>query len=363
MRFNLDPMEGYLPEVVNALVTAAEEQHYIFGPQVKAFEQEWARFTGQAHCVGVGSGTDAIRIALLALNVGPGDEVISPAFNVAYTALAVSAVGATNVFIDCDPNTMLMDIDKIAAAVTPRTRAIIPVHLFGRMVDMKAVRSVAKRYGLMVIEDAAQAHGATYGGSPPGEYSDAVAYSFYPTKNLGAMGEAGGITTNLDSVANAAARLRDGGRTDRYLHMVKGINSGLDELQAAVLRVKLKHLAQSNLKRQTAAQYYHEGLAGIYQVKTIRARFRPDSVHHLYVIRVKERDALRAYLNARGVPTLIHYPIPVPYQPCFMEATLGGPWPESEKAAREVLSLPMHPSLTREEQDTVINAIKEFYAD
>jgi len=361
MNFNLDENMGYDTEIVDALIKAFDSRQYIYGPQVKSFEQEWAAYTGQAHCVGVGNGTDAIRIGLLALGIKPGDEVISPAFNVAYTALAVAAIGAVNIFVDCDPLTMLMDLNKVAAAITPRTRAIIPVHLYGRMVDVKGLRAIAKAHGLMILEDAAQCHGATYEGNPPGEFSEAVAYSFYPTKNLGALGEAGGITTNVATVADRARLLRDGGRADRYLHTMIGINSGLDEIQAAVLRVKLRHLAASNGMRRTAAQRYHDGLAGLGTVRVIRSRFNPDSVQHLYVIRAERRDELHEYLKTRGVPTLIHYPIPVPYQPCFMGATMGGPWPETEKAAREVLSLPMFPSITEGQQKHVVQCIKDFY--
>lgn len=363
MNFNLDQMEGYKGEVFAAIGQVIDERHYILGPNVEGFEREWSAFTSQAHTVGVGNGTDAIRIALLALGIKPGDEVISPAFNVAYTALAVTSIGAVNVFVDCDPLTMLMDLDKVRNAVTSKTRAIVPVHLYGRMVDVKSLRSIANEFGLMIVEDAAQCHGANYMGDPPGQYSHAVAYSFYPTKNLGALGEAGAITTNIDVVADRARLLRDGGRTDRYLHALPGINSCLDEIQAAVLRVKLKHLAQSNLLRRQVANRYNEALRDVGSVKTIMPRFTGgDSVHHLYVVRVRKRDELRWWLHELGIPTLIHYPVPVPYQPCFMQSTMGGPWPEAELASREVLSLPMYPTLPLADQQKVIDGIVDFHA-
>jgi len=362
VNFNLDQMEGYRDDVIVALEKCVNDQHYILGPNVEAFEREWSAFTCQAHTVGVGNGTDAIRIALLALGVKPGDEVISPAFNVAYTALAVASIGAVNVFVDCDPLTMLMDINKVRAAVSMKTRAIVPVHLYGRMVDVKSLRSIANEYGLMIVEDAAQCHGASYMGDPPGQHSHAVAYSFYPTKNLGALGEAGAITTNIDVVADRARLLRDGGRTDRYLHVLPGINSCLDEMQAAVLRVKLPHLKKATFQRREVANRYELELRGMHSVKTIAPRFTGgDSVHHLYVIRVRKRDELRQWLAESGIPTLIHYPVPVPYQPCFMQSTMGGPWPEAESASREVLSLPMYPTLPQEDQRRVLDGIKDFY--
>jgi len=362
MNFNLDLMLPYEQEVRDAISKCITDKHFILGPEVEKFETNFAQFTNQAHCIGVGNGTDALRIALLALGIGPGDEVISPAFNVGYTALAVTAVGATNVFVDCDPNTMLLDISLIAAAITPRTRCIIPVHLFGQMLDMHALAIIARENRLMIIEDAAQCHGATYAGEAPGKYSHAVAYSHYPTKNLGALGEAGSITTNISSVAERCRLLRDGGRTDRYLHSLHGINSCLDELQATVLNVKLKYLQQRNKnRREIAAIYYGELLPLGDHLSLPFVAGYAEHVFHLFVLRANRRDELRTFLCGAGIPTLIHYPVPVPYQPCFMDPLFLGPWPEAEDACREVLSLPMHPDLKEEEQFLIINAIKGFY--
>lgn len=361
MNFNVDLMLPYKQDVLGAITRVVEGRQYILGPELVEFEKEFASYTGQSYAVGVGNGTDALRIALLALGVKPGDEVISPAFNVAYTALAVTAVGAKNVFVDSAPGGTAMDMDALESAITPNTRAIIAVHLYGRMEDMSKLGDIAKDYGLLLIEDAAQAHGAMdreHG--HPGRHSHAVAYSFYPTKNLGALGEAGAITTNIDVVADRARLLRDGGRTDRYLHVLPGINSCLDEIQAAVLRVKLPYLDARNVQRYYAAKKY---AAGLYQIRGVRLPVIDASdVYHLFVIQTQRRDELHEYLKTRDVPTLIHYPVPVPYQPCFMSMTPAGPWPNAERMAREVLSLPMHADITESEQDHVIAAIKEFYA-
>jgi len=362
MRFNLDAMSGYREDVRAAISRVFDSEQYILGEEVQAFEQEFACAVNQAHCVGVGNGTDAIRIALLALGVKPGDEVITPAFNVAYTALAMQAVGAVNKFVDCDPHTLLMDLDMVEDAITAKTRAIVPVHLYGQMLNMERVNNMAARHSLMIVEDAAQSHMSRFNSWLPGRWSHAVAYSFYPTKNLGALGEAGAITTNIDAVAERARLLRDGGRTDRYLHALSGLNSCLDPIQAAILRVKLRRLAASNERRRKAAYLYGVLLESVPQVVQLTLRNGAIHTYHLYVVRVDERDALHEFLKTKGIPTLVHYPVPVPYQPCFMSALPGGPWPEAEQAAREVLSLPMHPDITPEEQKQVVDAIKEFYA-
>lgn len=361
MNFNLDLMLPYEHEVKVALRDVVDKKQFILGEQVRLFEQEFSAFTGQAHTIGVGNGTDAIRIALLALGVRPGDEVISPAFNVAYTALAVASIGAVNVFVDCDPDTLLMDLDQIEPVITSKTRAIVPVHLYGQMLDMATLRGIADDFGLMVVEDAAQAHGATFDGHAPGRYSHAVAYSFYPTKNLGALGEAGAVQTNIDIVADRARLLRDGGRTDRYLHVLQGINSCLDEMQAAVLRVKLPWLDRRNQQRIERAVQYRTTLADTKGMHNIIWDARARHVNHLFVIRAERRDALHVFLKSLDIPSLVHYPVPVPQQPCFMSATPGGPWHWSERAARAVLSLPMHPDITDTEVERVASAIKLFY--
>jgi dTDP-4-amino-4,6-dideoxygalactose transaminase len=229
------------------------------------------------------------------------------------------------------------------------------------MVDMKKLRDLARAFRLMVLEDAAQAHGAAFDHWAPGTWSDAVAYSFYPTKNLGALGEAGALTTNIASVAERAQLFRDGGRTDRYLHFFAGINSCLDEIQAAVLTAKLPHLYLNNGRRGRAAKFYQRELKDVPEVRMVGRELEADHVYHLFVIRAQSRDELRKYLTWRGIPTLIHYPVPVPYQPCFMSSTMGGPWPNAEAAAREVISLPMHADITEEELLSVTDAIKDYY--
>lgn len=361
MNFNLDLMLTYHEKVRAAINRVIDRRQFILGEEGRKFEEEFAEKVHQRYAVGVGNGTDAIRIALLALGIKPGDEVISPAFNVAYTALAVHAIGAINRFVDCDPATLLMDLRQIDDAVTEKTRAIVPVHLYGQMLDMKHLALIAEKHKLSIVEDAAQAHFSMYDYYYPGRYSHAVAYSFYPTKNLGALGEAGAITTNIPAVAERARLLRDGGRTDRYLHVMPGINSCLDELQAAVLRVKLEQVQKGNVRREWAARYYNAGLSDLWAVKPVYGKSLAYHTYHLYVVRViKDRDKLHEYLKQQGIPTLVHYPVPVPYQPCFIEPT-DKHWPNAEEASREVLSLPMHPDITKEEQDAVIKAIHQFY--
>lgn len=361
MNFNLDQMSGYQDAVKEAVNRVIDRKQFILGEEVHAFEREFADAMNQHHAVGVGNGTDAIRIALLALGVKPGDEVISPAFNVAYTALAVHAIGAVNVFVDCDPATLLMDLDKVMDAITDKTRAIVPVHLYGQMIDMERLSQIAAVHGVMIVEDAAQAHDSAFNYYQPGHFSHAVAYSFYPTKNLGALGEAGAITTNIDIVAERARLLRDGGRTDRYLHMLPGVNSCLDEMQAAILRVKLPFLASNNLGRRAAAQSYNVLLEKLKKVQPLHCDDRAFHTYHLYVVRAADRDRLHEFLKTKGIPSLVHYPVIVPQQPCFKTALPGGPWPHAERAVKFVLSLPMFPTITPEEIIKVCSAIQEFY--
>jgi dTDP-4-amino-4,6-dideoxygalactose transaminase len=363
VRFNLDDCGTYRKKVEAALMRAVKKNNFILGENVREFESKWATANGASFCVGVGNGTDAIRIALLSAGIGPGDEVISPAFNVSYTALAVVSVGAKNVYVDVNPDTMLMDLVQTERAINNKTRAIIPVHLFGQMVNMLKLSDLAARYGVIVIEDAAQAHGALYDHASPGQYSDAAAFSFYPTKNLGAWGEAGGIVTNLPILASRARLLRDGGRIDRYIHFLPGLNSCLDEIQAAVLLAKLPHLWRSNeIRRRNAAKY----IAGLTGVGDIRCPWTPKEVAHvwhLFVIRTKERDALMEHLKEQDIPSLIHYPVIIPHQPfAIMDAQGQGPWPVAEQTAREVLSLPMHPQLTAAEIQHVVTEVRRYYA-
>src|SRR5258705_1588616 len=351
MIFNLDQMVPYKNQVKEAIDRVIERQQYIYGEEIKAFEKEWALFTKQQYAIGVGNGTDAIRIALQALGVKPGDEVISTAFNVAYTAQAVASIGAVNVFCDVDHN-LLINTYQIRDLITSRTRVILPVHLFGCRVPLEVLKDIVERNGLIIVEDAAQAHGL-YG---LGQYSHAVAYSHYPTKNLGCLGEGGSITTNIPIVEERAKLIRDAGRTDRYVHVLPGVNSCLDEIQAAILRVKLRYLIERNKARLIIAQNYDRYLKHVGDIKFIS---NGNSVYHLYVIRTSYRDKLHEYLKSKNIPTLIHYPVIVPRQPVFND--IKGSWPIAEEGSKTALSLPMHPDLAFEEQKAVIENIKNFY--
>jgi dTDP-3-amino-3,4,6-trideoxy-alpha-D-glucose transaminase len=362
VNFNLDRSDGYLSDVTAAVMRVIKREQFILGEEVREFERRWADYNDVPFCVGVGNGTDALRIALLALGVGPGDEVISPAFNVAYTAQAVQAIGAKNVFIDVEPDTMLMDIDEMIPLITPRTRAIIPVHLFGQMLDMERLATMANYYQILVVEDAAQAHGAYYHCSSPGRFSDAACFSHYPTKNLGAWGEAGSIITRLPIVADRARLMRDAGRTNRYVHLLPGINSCLDEMQAAVLNAKMQWLEPSNARRRGLAHRYMDLLHGVGDLEFQTIAPRAKHVHHLFVVRTQSREALMAHLNKRSIPALAHYPLPMHRQPFTVADALGqGPFPVAEKCAATCLSLPLWPSMTNDEQDAVVAVVKEFY--
>lgn len=364
MNFNLDPCEDSLPEIQEAIQHVIRNRQFILGPHVSRFERDWAEYNQMPYCIGVGNGTDAIRIALLALGVKPGDEVISPAHNVAYTALAVASIGAKNVYVDVDPNTMLMDLDDTARAITDRTRVILPVHLYGQMVDMERFAQLARGTGVLLVEDAAQAHGSTFKGCGPGWWSDAACFSHYPTKNLGAWGEAGSIVTRSPIVNERARLLRDGGRTDRYVHTLPGINSCLDEMQAAILTVKLPWLAKMNAQRRSLALRYREALAYC-PIQFQHTGAYDYEVDHLFVVRLYSphaREPLMENLSYKGIPSLIHYPLILPHQPFAVADALGqGPWPISERIANSCLSLPLYPGMPTEEQDAVIAAVKEFF--
>jgi dTDP-4-amino-4,6-dideoxygalactose transaminase len=359
MNFNLDTdLEA---EIGEAILGVIARRHYINGNELKRFEEAWAHANSLPYAVGVGNGTDAIRIALIAAGVGPGDEVITPAFNAAYAAQAVLAIGARNVYADVDPDTWLLRWEDIAHRVTTRTRAIVPVHLFGQMVDMEQFAAVARYHGLVLVEDAAQVHGARYRRESPGAFSDAACYSHYPTKNLGCLGEGGSITTRLPIIAQRARLLRDAGRTDRYVHMLHGINSGLDEIQAAVLNVRLPYLLRQNTRRGNLAARYREQLAGVGDLRFQKIDPEASMVNHLFVVRTHWRKELVAHLKKQDIPAISHYPCVLPRQPFAVADTLDqGVFPNSEAVANEVLSLPLWPSMTYDEQDFVVAAIKSF---
>lgn len=353
--------ERLRPELQEALDRVLAASHLILGPELEAFETEFARFCGAAHCIGVSNGFDALVLALRALDIGPGDEVIVPAHTFVATWLAVTQAGATPVGADVlDDYTI--DPQAVAAAVTPRTRAVMPVHLYGQLADMAAIDAVARRHGLAVIEDAAQSHGASDETANAGALGTAAAFSFYPSKNLGALGDGGAVTTNDAALAARLRRLRNYGSEEKYVHLEPGVNARLDELHAAVLRVKLRHLPESNDARRTLADHYLEALRETSLILP-QARRRSAHVWHLYVIRSGIRDALATHLTNEGIGTLIHYPIPSHLQPAMQ--SLGyraGAFPVSECVADEVLSLPFWPGMPSENMQRVAETIGAFLA-
>ena len=329
---------------------------YVLGPEVDAFETEFAAASGARHAVAVGNGTDAITLLLRAAGIGPGDEVIVPAMTAAFTALAVIATGARPVFADVDPATLTIDPDACSAAVTPRTRAIVPVHLYGQAAGMPALTAIAGRHGLAVVEDCCQAHLATCGGVPVGTFGIGGAFSFYPTKNLGALGDGGACVTNDAAVAHRLRRLRNGGQTDRYRHEEAGVNSRLDELQAAVLRVRLERLPRWTERRREVARRYRQLLPA--SIAPIRER-DAGHVYHLFPVRSPDRDALQASLAAAGVETLIHYPLSLPQQHAFASVEPAS-CPVAAAAGRQLLSLPLHPRLDDADVAHVAAAVNAF---
>jgi dTDP-3-amino-3,4,6-trideoxy-alpha-D-glucose transaminase len=329
---------------------------YILGPEVDAFEAEFAAASRAAHAVGVGNGTDAIALILRALDIGPGDDVITTPLSAAYTALAVMSTGARPVFADIDPSRLTLDPAAVAAAVTPRTRAVLPVHLYGQPADMDGLMAVASRHNLAVVEDACQAHLATCLGAPVGTIGTAGAFSFYPTKNLGALGDGGAVVTGDAALAARVRRLRNGGQTSRYHHAEPGLNSRLDEMQAAILRARLPRLAEWTARRRQIAALYRRGLAAIAGVDVPREH-DTGHVYHLFVIRSRNRSALQSALGADGIETLVHYPVPIPRQAALTSAHPVD-CPEGARACDEVLSLPMHPGLAPADVDAVVASVR-----
>jgi dTDP-4-amino-4,6-dideoxygalactose transaminase len=335
----------------------------VLGPEVEAFEQAFAAFCGAGHAVGVGNGYDALVLALRAAGVGAGDEVVVPSHTFAATWLAVRAVGARPAPVEVDPVSYTIDPGLAAAAVTPRTRAIIPVSLYGHPADMEPLMALAAEHGLFVLEDAAQSHGATYKGRRTGGLAHATAFSFYPTKNLGALGDAGAVTTDDPGLAARLRVLRNYGSSEKYRHEVPGVNSRLDELQAAFLRVRLSRLGEGNEARRARAAQYRAALAGIPGLALPQAANWAEHAYHLYVVRSPRRDALQAGLKAAGVETLIHYPIPCHLQPAFADLGLrAGQFPLAEQLAAEVLSLPFWPGMSAADVDAVAQALREVSA-
>ena len=352
-------------EVTAAVMSVLESQQFILGPEVEKFEEEIQGVVGCGHAIGCASGSDALLLALMALEVGPGDEVIVPAFTFVATAGAVARLRATPVFVDIDPRTYNLDPQRLQAAITPRTRAIIPVHLFGLSADMDAILKIAQEHQLAVMEDAAQAIGATYQGRPVGGLGVMGCFSFFPSKNLGAGGDGGLITTNNSELAERLRKLRDHGSRRKYEYELVGTNSRLDELQAAILRVKLRHLSEWTEGRHRKARRYQELLAEFRLLEQIHTPTTPVGSKHVYnqyTIRTGRRDALQQYLAERGIPSVIYYPSPLHLQPAF--AGLGyrpGSLPESERACAEVLSLPIYPELPEDRLQSVVRTMAEFF--
>lgn len=347
-------------EIDDAIGHVLGRGSFILGKEVDAFEHAFASYLGVHHCIGVGSGLDALHIAIRALGAGPGDEVLVPANTYIATWLAVSYAGAVPVPIEPDTRTYTIDPDRIEAAITPRTRGIIPVHLYGQSADMDPIFEIAHRRGLWILEDAAQAHGARYKGIRVGGLGDAAGFSFYPGKNLGAFGDAGAITTNNDEVADRVRVLRNYGSRVKYFNEVRGFNSRLDEIQAAVLRIKLAHLDNWNARRRAIATRYASSLQGMELVLPFTSIWN-EHIYHLFVVRTQHRDALQEHLKARGIATLIHYPVPPHLQTAYGDLGYSdGSLPIAEAMHREVLSLPIGPHLSPDDVEAVIQAVREF---
>jgi dTDP-4-amino-4,6-dideoxygalactose transaminase len=340
-----------------AIARVIDSGWYVLGPEVEAFEREFAAAACASHAIGTGNGTDAIAVILRALDIGPGDEVITTPLSAAYTALAVAMVGARPVFADIDDERLTLDPAAAERAITSRTRALLPVHLYGQAADMNAFTALAAKRGLALIEDCCQAHLATCAGTPVGTFGDAGAFSFYPTKNLGALGDGGAIITASSALADRMRRIRNGGQTDRYHHAEIGINSRLDEMQAAILRARLPWLAGRTDQRRALAAEYRTRLAGA----PVRVPLEIDRghVYHLFPVRTMKRSALQAHLRSAGIETLVHYPVAIPRQPAFRAANPAD-CAIAESAATEVLSLPLYPALAPADVARVADAIRAF---
>jgi dTDP-4-amino-4,6-dideoxygalactose transaminase len=350
-------------EINKAILGVVGGADFILGGEVCAFEEEFAAYCESQYAVGVDSGTSALELALRAYDIGTGHEVITAVNSFIATALAISHAGAAPVFVDVDPATHTIDVAAVERAISPRTRAIIPVHLYGHPADMDPIRQLAERYGMVVIEDACQAHGALYKGRRVGSLGHAAAFSFYPGKNLGAYGDGGMVVTNDRRIADRVEMLRNYGQKEKYHHLIRGYNRRLDTLQAAVLRIKLKHLEKWNASRRWNVELYRQFLTGT-DIITPAEAAGVQSVWHLFVVRTKHRDVLRERLVHRGISAGIHYPIPIHLQPAYQD--LGykrGQFPVAESYARDILSLPMYAELTADQIEYVCNTIRDSLAE
>jgi dTDP-4-amino-4,6-dideoxygalactose transaminase len=359
LQANYKPIQDEVREAVNSVM---EKCNFILGKEVQDFEASFAKYCGVKYAIGVANGTDALHLAARVLGIGPGDEVLIPANTFIATALGVAYSGAKPVPVDIDPSTFLMDNSKIEKAITPRTKAIMPVHLFGRMVDMDPVLDIARRKNLVVIEDAAQGHGAELRGKRAGSVGAIGSFSFYPGKNLGCFGDGGALTTNDENLRAKLEALRNYGSPKKYHHPILGYNSRLDTMQAAILSVKLRRLDQYNHSRYQLAKRYNQALAPVREIILPQIPESGSHIFHLYVIRTKKRDALLAFLNERGIGAGIHYPSPIHLHGAF--ESLGyrkGSFPVAEQLCDEILSLPIYPELSDQQFDHVVSTVKDFF--
>lgn len=352
-----EPHETAIRDAVERVIGSG---WYILGDQTAAFEREFADYCGVSHCVGVANGLDALHLILRAYDIGKGDEVIVPSNTFIATWLAVSQTGARVVPVEPDERTCNLDPERIEAAITPRTRAVMPVHLYGQPADMAPICELARRHGLRVIEDAAQAHGARYRGRRVGGLGDAAGFSFYPGKNLGALGDGGAITTDDDTLAETLRKLRNYGSSTKYRHEITGLNSRLDEVQSAILRIKLPHLDAENTRRRAAASAYRDALAHV-PLQLPDVHEEADPVWHLFVVRTPDRDALQTHLREAGIGTNIHYPLACHRQPAY-SAERWPALPIAERLQSDVLSLPMAPYLSTADIRAVADSIRTFFS-
>ena len=357
-----NPHAGYIAhkkEIDEAVQRVLDSGWYILGQEVKAFEEEFAAYIGVEHGIGVASGTDALQLALRTLGVAQDDEVVTTPHTAVATTTAVDLCGATPVFVDIEPDSYTLDPERLDAAITDRTRVIIPVHIYGHSADLDPILEIARRHGVSVLEDCSQSHGALYKQRKTGAWGDIAVFSLYPTKNLGALGDGGIVVTDRVELADRARLMREYGWQDRYVSEFVGMNSRLDELQAAILRVKLRYLEEENETRRAYARIYDQELEGLNISRPIESA-DVEHVYHQYVIRSQSRDELQAYLREHEVGSLIHYPTPIHQQPAYAARRQGRTFPASEQAAAEILSLPMHPNLTAQDIHTVANRIGQW---
>lgn len=349
------------PEIDAAIATIIENTRFIGGQELTEFEKAFAEYQGTEYAIGCASGTGGIFLVLRALGLQPGDEIITTPHTFIATVEPLEEIGIVPVFVDIDPQTYNIDVDQIEAAITPRTKAIMPVHLYGQLAEMDRIMAIAKKHNLLVIEDAAQAHGATYKGKKAGQWGDAAIFSFYPGKNLGAYGDGGAVCTNRQDIAERVAKLRNHGRTKKYEHDVIGYGERLDTLQAAILGVKLRYLEQWNVLRRQHASTYTAQLAALQGLTTPAELPESEPVYHIYCVRVTgDRDALMTALKAQGIGVGVHYPIPLHLQPALAHREYAqGDFPHTEAAANTIISLPIYPELTAKQIEAVINAFTQ----